>query len=287
MKREEKQAHSFPNALTIAGSDSGGGAGIQADLKAFSALSVFGASVVTAVTAQNTRSVTAVHLVPPDVVRAQIAAVFDDIALGAIKIGMLGDATLIHAVADALEDAERTRPLPPIVLDPVMVAKSGAMLLEERATEALVARLLPMATVVTPNLPEVAVLLGAEREPSDVDEMAAAGKKIQALGAKAVLVKGGHLATTRDCVDVFSSEAAALRLPVARVTTNNTHGTGCTLSSAIAAHLALGATLEDAVRGAQRYLHQAIVCADRLSVGSGHGPVFHFHRQWLLSADDD
>lgn len=281
MKRHRENPFAFRNALTIAGSDSGGGAGIQADLKAFSALSVFGASVVTAVTAQNTRTVSAVHKVPTDVVQAQIACVLDDIEIHAIKIGMLGDAGLVRAVANKLEAFARARALPPIVLDPVMVAKSGALLLEKEATEALVSRLVPLAALVTPNLPEAAVLLGDEEQPANVEAMEDAADRLLRLGANAVLLKGGHLNVEGDCVDVLATAAGTrLRLPVARVSTKNTHGTGCTLSSAIAALMARGLSVEAAVREGQAYLHQAIVRADELSVGSGHGPVFHFHRQW-------
>ena len=269
-----------PNALTIAGSDSGGGAGIQADLKTFSALETYGTSVVCAVTAQNTRAVTAVHLVPPEVVRAQLHALFDDIEIHAIKIGMLGSAELIDTVASVIAARAKC----PVVVDPVMVAKSGDRLLPDAAIVALIARLLPLATVVTPNLPEIAALLSSSEVPSTVAQMSRAGEALLALGAKAVLVKGGHLdgsAFANTCVDVLvRPKMAPHRVTSKRLTTKNTHGTGCTLSSAIAARLAHGDPLDEAVDRAQAYLHAAIAAADALHVGSGHGPVHHFHAQW-------
>ncbi len=274
----------IPNCLSIAGSVSGGGAGIQADLKAFSASRTFGASVIVAVTAQNTSAVTAVHLVPLDVVRAQIEAVFADIHLDAIKIGMLGDAKMVHLVADVLDEVGARRPLPPIVVDPVMVSKSGAALLEEDATTALIERLLPRASVVTPNLPEVAVLLGDKEVPTTVDEMESAGHALIEKGVKAVVVKGGHLQGANECVDVVIANGEVTRLRVARIATKNTHGTGCTLSSAMAAEMAHGHSVPVAAARAQAYLHAAIAGAERLSVGSGHGPVLHFHEFWNASA---
>jgi hydroxymethylpyrimidine/phosphomethylpyrimidine kinase len=260
-------------ALTIAGSDSGGGAGIQADLKTFSALGVYGASVLTAITAQNTLGVTAVQSVRPDMIRAQIAAVLDDLEPHAIKIGMLGGRRAIDAVATALVNNAV-----PVVLDPVMVAKSGDALLDGDAVAALRDQILPLAVVLTPNLPEAARLLDL---PEAVDEagMLAQGRALLALGPRAVLIKGGH-GTGPDCVDLLVTAGAVLRLCAPRRITRNTHGTGCTLSSAIAAHLARGLTLPDAVRGAHAYLQGAIAAADRLAIGSGHGPVHHFHAVW-------
>lgn len=260
-------------ALTIAGSDSGGGAGVQADLKSFAALGVYGASVITAVTAQNTRAVTAIHPVPVEVVTAQIAAVLEDLAPVAIKIGMLGDAALIAAVAAALADYRG-----PVVLDPVMVAKSGAQLLPDAATTALRRHLLPRATLLTPNLPEAARLLGV---PEAADEAAqrAQGRALRALGPQAVLMKGGH-ATGPDCVDWLIEAGGETCLRAPRIATRNTHGTGCSLSSAIAAGLARGLPLPEAVARAQSWLHGAIAAADRLAVGQGHGPVHHFHEVW-------
>lgn len=261
-------------ALTIAGSDSGGGAGVQADLKTFSALGVYGASVLTALTAQNTRAVTAVHRVPPEMVRAQLDAVFDDLAVAAVKIGMLASADLIEVVAQHLHG--RTVP---VVVDPVMVAKSGDALLEDGAVAALRARLLPLASVLTPNLPEAARLLGvapAADEPAMLEQ----GRALLALGAHAVLMKGGH-ARGEQCIDLLvSADAPPLRFVAPRQSTRNTHGTGCTLSSAIAAGLASGMSLPDACARAHAYLQGAIRAADQLAVGSGHGPVHHFHALW-------
>lgn len=263
-----------PVALTIAGSDSGGGAGIQADLKAFSALGVYGASVITAVTAQNTRTVSAIHAVPDAVVGAQIAAVLDDLPVAAIKIGMLATPGVIRTVADGLAACRA-----PVVLDPVMVAKSGDALLAPEAVETLRTRLLPMANVLTPNLPEAAVLLGEEPAP-DAEAMEAQGRALLDLGPKAVLMKGGH-GRGPVCTDLLIRRGAApVALEAERIETRNTHGTGCTLSAAIAAGLAAGIGLEDAVRAAHAYLHRAIRAADRLGIGSGHGPVHHFHAIW-------
>lgn len=258
--------------LTVAGSDSGGGAGIQADLKTFSALGAYGASVVTAVTAQNTAMVTAVHEVPADVVAAQIAAVFDDLAVGAVKIGMLSSPEIIEAVADGLSGRGV-----PVVLDPVMVAKSGDALLRDEAVETLVARLLPLATLLTPNLPEAARLAGRDAAAEGDEALAAA---LMAMGPEAVLLKGGHGQGT-DCTDLLvSRDTPAKRFTGPRIETQNTHGTGCTLSAAIAAGLAAGLPLAPAVARAHGYLHRAIEMADGLGVGSGRGPVHHFHVLW-------
>ncbi|RED18106.1 bifunctional hydroxymethylpyrimidine kinase/phosphomethylpyrimidine kinase [Pontivivens insulae] len=254
-------------ALTIAGSDSGGGAGIQADLKAFSAMGVYGASAVTAVTAQNTRSVTAIHPIPDDVVAAQIEAVLDDIQIDAIKIGMLGTPSLIKTVAHALKDYTG-----PIILDPVMVAKSGAVLLADEAVDALKAELVGRATLLTPNLPEAAALVGA-------GEVGVQADALLKLGARAVLMKGGH-ADGAMCEDLFVSANSTRTFTAVRINTANTHGTGCSLSSAIAAGLAQSEQLETAVEKAHGWLHQAIRAADELGVGRGHGPVHHFHALW-------
>lgn len=263
-----------PIALTIAGSDSGGGAGIQADLKTFSALGVYGASVITALTAQNTREVRAIEDASPAFVVSQIETVLDDLDVGAVKIGMLSRPEIIAAVAATLED----RQIKNIVLDPVMVAKSGDSLLQEDAVSALRELLLPMASVITPNLPEAAVLLGTV-EPQNEEEMVAAAKALLALGPASVLLKGGHL-TGPESVDIFHDGAEPSRLSAARVLSRNTHGTGCTLSSAIAAHLARGFELREAVSAAKDYLTAAIAAADSLMIGSGHGPVHHFHALW-------
>ena len=263
-----------PIALTIAGSDSGGGAGIQADLKTFSALGVYGCSVIAALTAQNTVAVTGVLDVAPEFVTRQIDAVFSDLDIDAVKIGMLSQPETIDAVAKGLE-AHKPRH---VVLDPVMVAKSGDRLLVPEAVETLKTRLLPLATVITPNLPEAAVLLGREGG-IEADDMEAVAQSLQALGARSVLLKGGHLAGAEspdflfdgDGMEVFTAE---------RVDTANTHGTGCTLSSAIAALLARGLELRAAVRDAKAYVGAAIRAADRLEIGRGHGPVHHFHEFW-------
>ena len=254
-------------ALTIAGSDSGGGAGIQADLKAFSAMGVYGASVVTAITAQNTKAVTAIHAVPDDVVAAQIEAVLTDIQIDAIKIGMLGTPSLIEAVSEALKDYGGS-----IVLDPVMVAKSGDTLLADSAIDALKEHLVSRASLLTPNLPEAEKLAGP-------GEIAAQAEALLALGAGAVLMKGGH-AKGDVCTDLLFVDGQVRRLETPRIATQNTHGTGCSYSSAIAANLAKGLELNDAVQDAHAWLHQAILRADDLEVGQGHGPVHHFHELW-------
>ena len=256
-------------ALTIAGSDSGGGAGIQADLKAFSAMGVYGASALTAVTAQNTRAVTAVHPVPDDVVVAQIEAVLSDIEIGAIKIGMLGTPSLIKAVAGALQGFDG-----PVVLDPVMVAKSGDTLLADSAIDTLKTYLLPRATVLTPNLPEASKLLEGKDYP-----VLSQAHDLLALGPKAVLMKGGH-ADGKTCTDYLCTGTGEIAQTVPRVMTQNTHGTGCSYSSAIAACLAKGKGLEEAVCTAHNWLHSAILRSDELNVGQGHGPVHHFHGMW-------
>ncbi|MCR8826587.1 bifunctional hydroxymethylpyrimidine kinase/phosphomethylpyrimidine kinase [Pseudosulfitobacter koreensis] len=264
---------SHASALTIAGSDSGGGAGIQADLKTFSALGVYGTSAITAITAQNTRGVFAVEAVSPAMVSAQIAAVLADIPPGAIKIGMLASSDIVVAVADALDGYPG-----PVVLDPVMVAKSGDALLAADAEAALIERLLPRADVLTPNLPEAARLLGREIA-CDPEETEAQGHALRHLGAKAVVMKGGHAAGPT-CTDRLVSAAGVIALQQPRLATRNTHGTGCSLSSAIAAELAKGADVAAAVQCAQVWLHGAIRAADSLGIGEGHGPVHHFHEVW-------
>lgn len=261
-------------ALTIAGSDSGGGAGVQADLKTFSALGVYGASVVTAITAQNTKTVTAVAEVAPEIVALQLDTVLADIAIDAIKVGMLFSAGIIDAVAPRLDGFRGA-----VVVDPVMVAKSGDALLEPEATAVLAARLLPAATLLTPNLPEAARLLGTG-EAGSVAEMAAQGAALRALGARAVLVKGGH-GPGETCTDVLVMDGTEpVLIDAPRHATRNTHGTGCSYSSAIAAELAKGRGLEDAVRRAHAWLQGAIAAADGLAIGGGRGPVHHFHGIW-------
>ena len=254
--------------LTIAGSDSGGGAGIQADLKTFARFGVFGTSVLTAVTAQNTVGVRAWERVSPSLVRAQLDAVAEDLRPAAIKSGMLGDADVVHAVADGI----RSHGLSPYVLDPVMAATSGDALLEPDAVAAVVAQLFPLAALVTPNLDEVAMLTG--ERVSDVAGMERAARRlVEKLGARAALVKGGHLAGD-ELVDVLFDGETVQRFAHRRIETSSTHGTGCTLSAAIAARLALGASLHDSVAAGLEYVARAIAGAPGL--GRGHGPLDHW-----------
>ncbi|MBI4202258.1 MAG: bifunctional hydroxymethylpyrimidine kinase/phosphomethylpyrimidine kinase [Chloroflexi bacterium] len=260
----------LPIAMTIAGSDSGGGAGIQADLKTFAALGVYGTSAITAITAQNTLGVTAIHEVPTDVIIAQIEAIVTDIGADAVKTGMLASSAVINVVANAVQRHGVTR----LVVDPVMVAKGGDRLLQEEAVEALRTVLLPLATVVTPNTPEAEVLTGMTiRTMNDVRE---AAKRIVAMGARAAVVKGGHL-EGRDAVDILYDGHAFQEFSSQRIPTKNTHGTGCTFASAIAAGLAKGLDVPEAVAQAKAYVTSAIK-AD-LQIGHGHGPLDHF---WAL-----
>jgi hydroxymethylpyrimidine/phosphomethylpyrimidine kinase len=262
-----------PVVLTIAGSDSSGGAGIQADLKTFAALGVYGASVVTALTAQNTKGVSAIHQVPPEFITAQMDAVFYDLDVGATKIGMLGNAAAIAAIEAGLR-RHRTRN---VVLDTVMVAGSGGKLLPDDAIDAL-RGLIAQARLVTPNLPEAAVLTDVT-QAADEDEMVAQARKLLTLGAGAVLIKGGH-ASGPDSVDILVEGSSVTRFALPRIDTRNTHGTGCTLASAIAAGLAKNLALVDAVRQAKAYIAGAIEAADRLEIGSGPGPLHHFYKWW-------
>ncbi|HVG07848.1 MAG TPA: bifunctional hydroxymethylpyrimidine kinase/phosphomethylpyrimidine kinase [Thermoanaerobaculia bacterium] len=257
-----------PRLLTIAGSDSGGGAGIQADLKTFAAHGAYGMSAITALTAQNTVGVRAVHEVPPEVVAAQIDAVFEDIGVDAVKIGMLASAPIVRAVADRLRFWKPTR----VVLDPVMVAKSGDALLRDDAVEALLEELVPLCTVVTPNLPELERMTGM---PASEGNSQAAAEELSKRGP-AVLAKGGH-AEGQEVVDLLVVDGKAHRFLHRRLATFSTHGTGCTLSSAIAARLGRGEDLPRAVGGAIEYLQGAMKAAYPL--GSGHGPVNHFWRE--------
>jgi hydroxymethylpyrimidine/phosphomethylpyrimidine kinase len=270
----DKALNAVPTALTIAGSDSGGGAGIQADLKTFSALGVYGASVITAVTAQNTQKVTAVHGIPDEIVAAQIEAVLVDIRIDALKIGMLATSSIIQTVAKELKSQSA-----PIVLDPVMIAKSGDSLLQEEAISALRSYLLPMAALLTPNLPEAAVLLDTNLATT-FDDLEDQGRALLAMGPQAVLMKGGH-AKGPNCVDILVlSGAPVIRFTAPRIETSNTHGTGCTLSSSITAGLAKGLTVSEATCIAHSYLQGAITAADGLGIGLGHGPVHHFYENW-------
>ncbi len=258
-----------PIALTIAGSDCSGGAGIQADLKTFAALGVYGASVVTALTAQNTRGVSAVHGVPPDFIAAQCDAVFSDLQVAAIKIGMLGDAVTVQTVAAVLA---RWRAIP-LVVDPVMVATSGDVLLAADAISTVRSQLIPLATVITPNLHEAAALLG-EPVAGTIDGMIAQANALLAFGCASVLVKGGH-GEGDEAIDVLVSSDGVETFSKPRIATRNTHGTGCTLSAAISAHLAQGETLHEAVRAAKSYVWLALQSAAKMTIGSGAGPVDH------------
>ena len=261
-----------PIALTIAGSDSSGGAGIQADLKTFAAFGVYGASVITALTAQNTQGVSGIHQVPAEFVTAQIDAVFSDLAIGTVKIGMVAQPASIDAIVAGL-----TRWAPKhVVLDPVMVATSGDRLLAREAVDALRTKLIPRASVITPNLPEAAALLD---EPVAASEAAveSQGKRLLAMGCRAVLIKGGH-GQGAESIDYLFDANSTIVLAAPRIATQNTHGTGCSLSSAIAAGLAKGEDMETAVRNAKAWVSAAIAAAARFSVGHGHGPIHHFHR---------
>jgi len=268
----------IPTALSIAGSDPSGGAGIQADLKAFSARGVYGMAAITALTAQNTTGVAAVHAVPPDFVASQIAEVLVDVRVGAVKVGMIANAGIARAVAGALEDLPA-----PVVVDPVMVAKGGAALLEDSAVEAVRDSLLPRAGLITPNLPEAARLLDAPLATSR-DAIQVQATALLSLGPRAVLIKGGHLEGA-DSPDLLVHDDDAIWIEGDRVATTNTHGTGCSLSAAIAAELAHRRPLAEAVRNAKRWLEGALAAADGLEIGQGHGPVHHFHALWPVPAD--
>ncbi|MFH0782165.1 MAG: bifunctional hydroxymethylpyrimidine kinase/phosphomethylpyrimidine kinase [Pseudomonadota bacterium] len=272
MTQEEKR---YCRVLTIAGSDSGGGAGIQADLKTISANGCYGFSVITALTAQNTQGVSAIHAVPVDFVRAQLDAVLEDIGCDAVKIGMLFSAEHIRTVADGLQRHGVKR----IVLDPVMVAQSGDKLVQDEAIDALRTYLIPLADIVTPNLPEASVLL--DRDIRATAEIEQAVVELAALGCGSVLIKGGHKQSDGcdDCL-YLAGEKRLITLPGKRIATSNNHGTGCTLSSAIASNLAKGASVEVAVRNAKEYITAAIDAGVAYKIGKGHGPVHHFHHFW-------
>jgi hydroxymethylpyrimidine/phosphomethylpyrimidine kinase len=261
-------------ALTIAGSDSSGGAGIQADLKTFASLGVYGTCAITALTAQNSNGVEAIYKISPDFIAAQIDAVFADLAVDAVKIGMLflPESAVVVARALARHDAHN------IVLDPVMFASSGASLLMPEAIEVLRYELMPRALVVTPNLPEAAALTGASLARNE-EEMEVQARELLSLGARSVLIKGGH-GDGADSVDLLIGQGEVVRLSAKRIATNNTHGTGCTLSSAIAAGLAKGLDLITATQAAKTYITAAIAAADSLAIGNGHGPLHHFYSQW-------
>jgi hydroxymethylpyrimidine/phosphomethylpyrimidine kinase len=259
----------YPRVLSIAGSDSGGGAGIQADLKTFAALGCYGMTAITAITAQNTLGVRAIHGIPPEILRDQIDAVVEDIGVHAIKIGMLHSPEIVETVAQAID----RHALSKVVLDPVMIATSGAVLIDEPAIATLVRQLFPRAALVTPNLDEAAWLVGRKLESEQAIE--AAARELLDKGAQAVLLKGGHLAgdTVSDFFVTKSGQSQWLRAP--RIRSANTHGTGCTLSSAIAAHLALGASLPDAVKAAHDFVRTALEAGANVRTGAGSGPLNH------------
>ena len=270
-----------PNALSVAGIDPSGGAGVYADLKAFSALGAYGCGVVAALTAQNTQAVTGIHGVPPEFVRLQLDTLFADVRIDTAKIGMLGTAPIARAVAEGLAKPVAAGTPAHVVVDPVMVAKSGDSLLAADATAMLVEAILPLATVITPNLPESGVLL-RERAPETLREMRRAAERLRRLlpdGRHAwVLLKGGHL--PGDAIDLLHDGDRMVELPAHRIDTKNTHGTGCSLSAAIAALLPVRGSVPEAVADAKRWLTEAIRRSGELSVGRGHGPVHHFHNLW-------
>jgi hydroxymethylpyrimidine/phosphomethylpyrimidine kinase len=264
----------LPNVLTIAGSDPSGGAGIQADLKTFSALGAYGTSVITALTAQNTRGVRGVHPVPAEFIAAQLETLLDDVRIDAVKVGMVASREVAEVIREALT---RRRPRW-VVLDPVMVAKSGDILVDDAGIRAVREVLVPLADLITPNLPEAAVLLDAPA-PGSRAEMAAMAPALRGLGAGATLLKGGHL-SGEECPDLLITADSIAWIEGARVDTGNLHGTGCTLSSAVTARLAGGDTLAEAVAAAKAWLGEALAASHRLDVGQGHGPVHHFHAWW-------
>ena len=271
----------IPNVLTLAGVDPSGGAGVLADVKSFSALGAYGTAVITALTAQNTRAVTGIHAVPTIFITQQIDTLFADVRIDAAKTGMLGTAAIVDAVAEALHRQVRASKLGHLVVDPVMVAKSGDLLLDRQATASVIEALLPLATVITPNLPEAGVLLN-RRPPDSLREMYPAAEKLRRLladsGQRWVLLKGGHLSD--DPVDLLHDGDRMIELPAQRIATRNTHGTGCSLSAAIAALLPRAGDPVEAIRAARQWLLEAIRQSDRLAVGEGHGPVHHFHAWW-------
>ncbi|WP_205678887.1 bifunctional hydroxymethylpyrimidine kinase/phosphomethylpyrimidine kinase [Brachybacterium endophyticum] len=273
-------AHPIPNILSIAGTDPTGGAGIQADLKAISAQGAFAMAVVTAVVAQNTQGVRGVRAMDPEFVGEQIDAVFEDVRVDAVKIGMVANAGIAEVIADRLAHHGADR----VVLDPVMVAKSGDRLLDEDAVDAVRDLLVPRSSIITPNLPEAAVLLGEEPD-WDLSEMRRRAPALLELGPSRVLLKGGHLDGSATSTDLLCGPEGILELPAPRIATTNDHGTGCTLSAAIAALLPQRSAV-DAVREGKAYLHDALAASDRLDVGRGHGPLHHFHALWEAAGID-
>ena len=269
------QKREYYKVLTIAGSDSGGGAGVQADLKTFAANGCYGMSVITALTAQNTQGVTGIHALPPSFAVEQMRAVFTDIGTDAIKIGMLYSAELIEAVAETLNEFRPRN----IVLDPVMVAQSGDKLLQDEAIQAIREHLMPLADVVTPNLPEAEVLLG--RKIDSFQDVQRAARELSQIGGRSILVKGGHMAESKSTDLLYlTEEDRFVRLEADRIDSRNNHGTGCTLSSAIAAHMAKGRDIQAAVEKAKTYIQNAIKAGASYEIGHGHGPVHHFFEFW-------
>ncbi len=270
---ENATSKSTPIVLTIAGSDSGGGAGIQADIKAMSATGSYACSVITAITSQNTQGVSAIFPIPLDHVESQLDAVFTDLNIVAVKVGMLADSSIIQVVARKIKQYQPKF----LVVDPVMVATSGDLLLEQSAISTLKQELIPLADIITPNLPEGAALTG-KPVPDSEAEMTAMIDELRALGSKAVLLKGGHLEKDENSNDLLILESSDQLISAKRFPTKNTHGTGCTLSSAIASYLAQGNSLLEAVKLGKTYISQAIAHADELDIGQGHGPVHHFYQ---------
>ena len=273
--KSTNEKREYHKVLTIAGSDSGGGAGIQADLKTISAIGCYGMSVITALTAQNTLGVTGIHPIPPPFAAEQMTAVFSDIGADAVKIGMLYSAELIEVVAEQLKKFGAKN----IVLDPVMVAQSGDKLLQDDAIQAIKDHLMPLADVVTPNLPEARVLLG--REILGLEEMQTAAESLAAYGCRSILIKGGHLQENKSTDMLYLAEEARwVVLEADRIASRNNHGTGCTLSAAIAGYMAKGCGIEKAVRQAKIYIQNAIRAGAVYTLGKGHGPVHHFFEFW-------
>lgn len=260
----------YPVALTIAGSDSGGGAGIQADLKTFSSLGVYGASVITAITAQNTKGVRGIQAVSQEIVKGQIEAVFEDLRIDAVKIGMLHNKENVESVANAIDSYCPSR----AILDPVMISTSGSKLMEDEAIESLISELFHRVTLITPNIDEAAFLSGMPIR--NEQEMETAAQKLQAMGCRSVLMKGGHLGGQEMADILFAEGEAPLRLVAPAINTQNTHGTGCTLSAAIAAYMALGKKMSEAVQAAKRYITAALEAGADVQTGHGNGPLNHF-----------
>ena len=267
---DKNETYRYPVALTIAGSDSGGGAGIQADIKTFSSLGVFGASAITAITAQNTQGVRGIQAISPEILRGQIEAILEDFIVDAIKIGMLHNKDAVKVVSETLPSFRRTS----IILDPVMISTSGSKLLEDDAIRTIIDELFPKATLLTPNIPETEYLSGIKIN-NEADILCAA-RKLQEIGGNAILINGGHIPGVETVDRLFINENNPICLASPTVETFNTHGTGCTLSSAIAAYMALGHSLVEAVRLAKEYMNNALVHGANVCMGKGHGPVNHF-----------